>query len=114
MAEINSSDDDDLLRAAEALEKIVTHSDEELMEAAIALERIEIGGAEERTDKEEAFSIPPNLKLSPGMSSRHLGGIQGWKEGQDDRGGRVHGQGGAQVQGAAHQQGQGDGEQEED
>jgi hypothetical protein len=28
-AEIDSSDDDDLLRAAEALEKVVTHSDEE-------------------------------------------------------------------------------------
>ena len=48
------------------------------------------------------------------MSSRHPGGIQGWKEGQDDRGGHVHGQGGAQVEGAAHQHGQGDGDQEED
>jgi hypothetical protein len=86
------------------------------MEAAIALEKIELGGAneEESTDKEEACSIPPNLKLSPGMSSRHPGGNQGWKEGQDGQGGRVHGQGGAQVQGVAHQHGQGDDEQEED
>ena len=37
-ADINSSDDDDLLRAAEALEKVVTVSDEEWVEAAIALE----------------------------------------------------------------------------
>ena len=46
-ADINSSDDDDLHRAAEALEKVITVSDEEWGEAAIAIESMELGGADE-------------------------------------------------------------------
>jgi hypothetical protein len=44
---LNSSDDDELLRAAEALEKVVTVSDEEWMEAAMVLEQMELGVEEE-------------------------------------------------------------------
>ena len=85
-ADFNSSDDEELLRAAEALEKVVTVSDEEWVEAAIALESIELGGEDEddsqgcqikgirqarpSMSKEEAYNIP-NQKLSSGMLSRH-------------------------------------------
>ena len=107
-ADFNSSDDDDLLRAAEDLEKIVTPSDEELMEAVLAIENVEIEGTdeEEKIDIEETGNIP-NLKLSSGMLSRHPGRNQEWKGGHDGQGGRDHGQGGAQDQGVAHQHGQG-------
>ena len=52
----------------------------------------------------------PNQKLSSRMLSRHPNRNQEWKEGHDSQAGHVHGQGGAQVQGVAHQHGQGDGD----
>ena len=42
------------------------------------------------------------------MLSRHPDRNQEWKEGHDGQAGRVHGQGGVQVQGVAHQHGQED------
>jgi hypothetical protein len=56
---------------------------------------------------EEADYIP-NQKLSSGMLSRHPDRNHQWKEGHDGQAGCAHGQGGAQVQGVAHQHGQED------
>ena len=123
MSDINSSDDDDLLRAVEALEKVVTVSDEECMEATMDLENEELGGEDDDDNqgclmkgirqvspsksKEEACHIS-NKKLSSGMLNKHPERNQEWKEGHDGQAGRVHGQGGAQVQGVANHHGQED------
>ena len=127
-----SDDDEEFLRAAEALEQVVTVSDEELMEAVASIEQLQIVGGEEHGQpgpqlegvsqvhahqdhprqevqgKEATHS--PNLKLSPKMMINHHGWNQEPKVGT---GGQAsHGLGAPQAQGGHHQVGHGGDEEE--